>query len=113
MDEKESDGNTYIYVTFSDTTTTATYDLHMLRIRTTGTLAIDWHMKYQRTGTTEENIPYHIFRDMTDSTTLYWAGKFSDYGSIYKFQRRDGKILWKVDFTDGTTNSLDEVTSFA
>jgi len=87
-----------------------------LRIKTSGTLAIDWHMVYKinPADSTQSNEAHHIFRDYTDPTTLYLAGMYESHGTIFKFQRRDGKINWQVDFHDtSSTKTLDSVTSYA
>lgn len=36
--------------------------------------------------------------DAADSTQFYWLGKFEDAGSVIKFQKRDGALMWQVDF---------------
>lgn len=119
LDEKEADGNAYVYVAFtlsgtdSDANPMDT-DIHLLRIRSSGTLAIDWHMRYKYDGTTVVNEAHHIFRDFSDPNSLYFSGMYSSRGMMAKFQRRDGKITWQVDFmTTGSVATLDSVTSYA
>lgn len=73
-------------------------DIHLMRLKTSGTLAIDWHMIYKTPVALNTNEAHHIFRDFTDPNTLYFGGRYSGHGAIFKFQRRDGKINWQVDF---------------
>lgn len=74
--EMESDGQSYIYVSFTMSGANSpaqNYDMHMLRIQTSGTLAIVWDMVY-RASSSNVNIPMLLFNDMTDPNVMYFAG---------------------------------------
>ena len=53
--------------------------------------------------------------DLADNSQFYILGQYNNAGSIMKFQKRDAKLVFKVDFQDllATTIGLTDITAYS